>query len=178
MNTQNNAGMFSLSVVVFNGNANLFINSSNWYAQKSKHSLPHLEHWRHTELSHHCEFKTMWLSFKGKLSVYVPNLIADHALWVLTQLMRKIVVWRSNKDRLPKYSTKNLIICLGNKAIRRNKQRQRISNISGETWKCLFTGRPQPTWQRLRWSAEKNSKKSPNPDVKSLSPHTHEDSRL
>ena len=35
-------------------------------------------------------------------------------------------------------------------------------NISGETWKSLCNDAPHPTWQSLRWSAEKNGRKSRN----------------
>ncbi len=37
-----------------------------------------------------------------------------------------------------------------------------LNPISGETWECLSTNSPHPTWQRLRGSAEQNGRKSPN----------------
>lgn len=39
------------------------------------------------------------------------------------------------------------------------------SNISGKIWQWLSANSPHPIWQSLRWSAEKNDRKSPNPGV-------------
>ncbi len=52
------------------------------------------------------------------------------------------------------------------------------SDSFGETYKWLSTDGPQPTWQSLRWSKEKNGKIKTNADVQSLLHHTQKDLRL
>ena len=64
------------------------------------------------------------------------------------------------------------------KFIKKEKLKWTQLSISGETWKWLSTNVHHPTWRNWRGSARKNGRGSPNPGVKNLLHHSHEDSWL